>query len=197
MRGSLCAVAALFVLVAAFGASAKVVQESSGQGWVTLFDGSDLDQWVKLGDANWTIEDDVVQADSGNGYLVSAQSHGDFHLTLEFWTDPDANSGVFIRCSDPNAVTAGNSYEVNIYDKRADQTYRTGGIVDFAAPTSIIDAGNQWNTYEITAQGSRLRVELNGSVTVDIEDGTYSDGPFALQYGAGIVKFRNVRIRPL
>ena len=86
---------------------------------------------------------------------------------------------------------------MNIYDKRADQTYRTGGIVDFAAPTSIIDAGNQWNTYEITAQGSRLRVELNGSVTVDIEDDTYSDGPFALQYGAGIVKFRNVRIRPL
>ena len=197
MRRSSRAVAALSVLVAAFGAGATVGQESSGQGWVTLFDGSDLDQWVQLGDANWTIEDDVVQADSGNGHLVSAQSYGDFHLTLEFWTDPDANSGVFIRCSDPNAVTAGNSYEVNIYDKRADQTYRTGGIVDFAAPTSIIDAGNQWNTYEITAEGSRLRVELNGSITVDIEDGTYSDGPFALQYGAGIVKFRNVRIRPL
>ncbi len=197
MRRSFGAVAALSLLVATLGASTAVGQEDSGQGPVALFDGSDLDQWVHLGDANWAIVDGVVQADSGNGFLVSAQSYGDFRLTLEFWTDPDANSGIFIRCSDPDDVGAGNSYEVNIYDKRPDQTYRTGGIVNFAAPTSIIDAADRWNTYEITAQGSRLLVELNGTVTVDIEDATYSEGPFALQYGAGIVKFRNIRIQRL
>lgn len=197
MRRSSGAVAALSLLVATLGANTAVGQGSSGQGSVALFDGGDLDQWVDLGDANWTVVDDVVQADSGNGFLVSAESYGDFRLTLEFWTDPDANSGIFIRCSDPNDVGAANCYEVNIYDKRPDQTYRTGGIVNFAAPTSIIDAGDRWNSYEITAQGSRLLVELNGTVTVDIEDATYTDGPFALQYGAGIVKFRNVRIQQL
>ena len=197
MRRSSGAVQALSLLVATLGASTAISQEDSGQGSVALFDGSDLDQWVALGDANWAVVDDVVQADSGNGFLVSVQSYGDFRLTLEFWTDPDANSGIFIRCSDPNDVGAGNSYEVNIYDKRPDQTYRTGGIVNFAAPTSIIDAADRWNTYEITAQGSRLLVELNGTVTVDIEDATYSAGPIALQYGAGIVKFRRVRIRQL
>lgn len=197
MRRSSGAVAALSLLVATLGANTAVGQGSSGQGSVALFDGGDLDQWVDLGDANWTVVDDVVQADSGNGFLVSAESYGDFRLTLEFWTDPDANSGIFIRCSDPNDVGAANCYEVNIYDKRPDQTYRTGGIVNFAAPTSIIDAGDRWNSYEITAQGSRLLVELNGTVTVDIEDATYTEGPFALQYGAGIVKFRNVRIQQL
>ncbi len=197
MRRSSGAVAALSLLVATLGANTAVGQGSSGQSSVALFDGGDLDQWVDLGDANWTVVDDVVQADSGNGFLVSAESYGDFRLTLEFWTDPDANSGIFIRCSDPNDVGAANCYEVNIYDKRPDQTYRTGGIVNFAAPTSIIDAGDRWNSYEITAQGSRLLVELNGTVTVDIEDATYTDGPFALQYGAGIVKFRNVRIQQL
>ncbi len=197
MRRSSGAVAALSLLVATLGANTAVGQGSSGQGSVALFDGGDLDQWVDLGDANWTVVDDVVQADSGNGFLVSAESYGDFRLTLEFWTDPDANSGIFIRCSDPNDVGAANCYEVNIYDKRPDQTYRTGGIVNFAAPTSIIDAGDRWNSYEITAQGSRLLVELNGTVTVDIEDATYTDGPFALQYGAGIVKFRNVRLQQL
>ncbi len=197
MRRSSGAVAALSLLVATLGANTAVGQGSSGQGSVALFDGGDLDQWVDLGDANWTVVDDVVQADSGNGFLVSAESYGDFRLTLEFWTDPDANSGIFIRCSDPNDVGAANCYEVNIYDKRPDQTYRTGGIVNFAAPTSIIDAGDRWNSYEITAQGSRLLVELNGTVTVDIEDATYTEGPFALQYGAGIVKFRNVRLQQL
>ncbi len=90
-----------------------------------------------------------------------------------------------------------NSYEVNIYDTRPDQTYRTGGIVHVASPTSVIDAGGRWNTYEIAAQGARLTVTLNGTRLVDVKDTQYTDGPIALQYGAGIVKFRNVRIRRL
>ena len=86
---------------------------------------------------------------------------------------------------------------MNIYDTRADQTYRTGGIVHIAAPTSVINTGGQWNTYEIVAQGPQLRVTLNGTQTVDTQDTQFAAGPIALQYGAGIVKFRNVRIRPM
>ena len=66
-----------------------------------------------------------------------------------------------------------------------------------AAPTSVITTGGRWNTYEIVAQGSRLRVTLNGTQTVDVTDSQYADGPIALQYGAGVVKFRNVRLRRL
>ena len=166
-------------------------------GWMTLFDGSTLDGWNVLGDANWELADGAVQADSGSGFLVTPKSYGDFVLTLEFWVDEPANSGIFIRCQDPESVRDNNSYEVNIYDTRADQTYRTGGIVHFAAPSAIINAGGQWNTYEIRAEGTRLTVTLNGTQTVDMEDSTYADGPIALQYGLGVVKFRNVRIREL
>jgi len=55
----------------------------------------------------------------------------------------------------------------------------------------------EWNTFEIRAEGTRLQVTLNGTVTVDIEDSTYSEGPFTLQYGSGDVKFRNVQIQTL
>ena len=166
-------------------------------GWMTLFDGSTLDGWNVLGDANWELADGAVQADSGSGFLVTPKSYGDFVLTLEFWVDEPANSGIFIRCQDAESVRDNNSYEVNIYDTRADQTYRTGGIVHFAAPSAVINAGGQWNTYEIRAEGTRLTVTLNGTQTVDMEDSTYADGPIALQYGLGVVKFRNVRIREL
>ena len=173
---------------------------ASGQGddgMMTLFDGSSLDGWNVLGDANWELADGAVQADSGGGFLVTEKSYADFELTLEFWVDEPANSGIFIRCQDAQSVRDNNSYEVNIYDTRADQTYRTGGIVHFAAPSSVINAGGQWNTYEIRAEGTRLTVTLNGTQTVDMEDSTYADGPIALQYGLGVVKFRNVRIREL
>lgn len=169
----------------------------SDDGWSTLFDGSSLDGWNRLGDANWSLADGAVQADSGSGFLVTPESYGDFSLSLEFWVDEPANSGIFIRCADPESVNDRNSYEVNIYDTRADQTYRTGGIVHIAAPASVISSGGQWNTYEIAAQGPRLQVTLNGEEMVDVEDTQFASGPIALQYGAGTVKFRNVRIKTM
>ncbi len=192
MNRSITTVVGLALAVAAFPSLAT----AQGQ-WTTLFDGSSLDGWTVLGNANWELGDGAVSATSGNGFLVSEESYGDFELRLEFWVDEPANSGIFIRCSDPQSVTDRNSYEVNIYDTRADQTYRTGGIVHLAAPSSVIMTGGRWNSYRITARGSRLIVVLNDMQLVDTTDDQFASGPVALQYGAGTVRFRNVQIRSL
>jgi 3-keto-disaccharide hydrolase len=196
-RWSAFATAMLFVGVAAFSYS----QQASGQddkGWVTLFDGKNLDHWTQIGDANWKLADGVVAADKGNGFLVSKDSYGDFQIRAEFWVDDEANSGIFIRCTDPAKVTAKNAYEVNIFDKRPDPSYGTGAIVDTAKAGTVLKAGGKWNVYEITAKGPRFDVTLNGTKTVDgATDSQHAKGPIALQYGAGVVKFRKVEIKPL
>ena len=87
--------------------------------FTVLFDGSNLDNFNPIGDANWEIVAGVVQADSGGGFLVTKESYADFHLTLDFWVDEPANSGIFVRCADAASVNDRNSYEVNIYDTRA------------------------------------------------------------------------------
>ena len=192
----LCAVAAglLFIAINAVW----YAQDASGQtGWVTLFDGKNLDHFNPLGDANWKIADGVVQADKGNGFLVTKETYGDFEIKAEFWVDDDANSGIFIRCSDPQKVTATNAYEVNIFDKRPDPSYGTGAIVNVAKVDPMPKAGGKWNTYEITAKGDQLVVTLNGQKTVDVKDSQHARGPIALQYGAGVVKFRKVEIKRL
>jgi hypothetical protein len=174
--------------------------EASGQadaGWITLFDGSNLDNWTTTGDANWKLADGVVAADKGNGYLVSKNSYTNFQIKAEFWVDDDANSGIFIRCSDPQKISSKNCYEVNIFDRRPDRTYGTGAIVDVAKVSPMPKAGGQWNTYEITAKGNQLTVTLNGLRTADVQDSTHASGPIALQYGAGVVKFRRVQIKPI
>lgn len=165
--------------------------------WVTLFDGSGLERWSVVGDANWRIVNDYVEADSGNGFLVSDRDYGDFELMLEFWVTLEANSGVFIRCQDDEQVGADSCYEVNVFDTRPDQTYRSGSIVDVAAPSAVVNTGGRWNAYRIVADGARLEVTLNGVQTVDVEDARFTSGPIALQYGAGTVIFRNVRVRSL
>jgi len=163
--------------------------------WQTLFDGSSLAGWTQVDDANWQLIDGAVAADSGTGFLLTTASYADFDLELEFWVTPDANSGVFIRCSDPSRIGAATCYEVNIFDQRPDPKYRTGGIVEVAEPKVMLDTGGKWNRYEISAHGRHLVVKLNGQTTVDTNDDKLVAGPFALQYGAGRVMFRNVRIR--
>jgi hypothetical protein len=170
---------------------------AQGGAWTTLFDGSSLKGWNVVGNANWTVADGVIQADKGTGFLVTPVPYGDFQITLDFWVTDDANSGVFIRCGDPTTINAMNAYEVNIFDKRPDQSYRTGGIVDVAKPASVIMTGGKWNSFDITARGTKLSVVLNGMRMVDVDDTKHARGPIALQYGAGTVKFRNVRVRTL
>ena len=187
---------ASLALLGACGDSSPPVADG---GWQVLFDGSTLSYFTVVGDANWRIEENSVVADesAGASFLVSNQDYADFELELEFWVNTEANSGIFIRCQNPEAISDSSCYEVNIYDTRSDQTYRTGSIVNLVAPAEFVYTGGQWNRYQIAASGNRLQVTLNGRNMVDIEDSQLSSGPVALQYGTGTVKFRNVRIRPL
>lgn len=179
--------AALLLCGAMLPAQAQEVQDMSGS-----FEG-----WRQIGTANWRIENGEFVADSGNGHLVTAASYADVRIQAEFWVSEGANSGIFLRASDPDNIADANSYEVNIFDTRPDQTYRTGGVVHFAAPAEVINTAGKWNSYDITMQGDRLTVVLNGVQTVDMRDDTYQSGPISLQYGAGVVNFRNVRIEAL
>ena len=174
--------------------------------WTTLIDGnSGLDNFNRIGDANWRAQDGAIVADKGRGgYLVSKNSYKDFRLKAEFWADHTTNSGIFIRATDPAKVGADNSYEVNVFDQRPDPSYGTGAIVGVAAVSPMPRAGGQWNTFEIIARGSQLVVFFNGVQTVDVRDAKFPQGPFALQFGngakdapGGAIKWRKVQIRSL
>jgi hypothetical protein len=192
----LCIAAGLALGACSGGGDDAAAPSSAPAGdWTTLFDGSSLVGWAQVGDANWTLADGAVRADAGTGFLLTNSSYRDFDLELEFWVSPDANSGVFVRCADTAQIGAATCYEVNIFDQRPDPTYRTGSIVDVAPPSVQIDTGDRWNTYAISARGDSLTVTLNGQQTVATRDDRLAAGPIALQYGAGTVMFRNVRIR--
>lgn len=165
--------------------------------WTSLLDPTSLDNFDRTGDANWHLTDGIAEADMGFGYLVTKESYSDFVLRAEFWVSDDANSGIFIRCTDPADPNPRGCYENNIFDQRPDPTYGTGGIPNHAPVGAIPKTGGKWNTYEIIAQGDHLVLILNGMRTVDIHDSDHASGPIGLQYGAGIVRFRKVEIRPL
>ena len=180
-------------------AMALAAPATAQTGYESLFDGTSLTGWTINGAPAWSVAGGMVSADTGaTTFLVSNGSYRDFELRVEFWVSEDANSGVFIRCANRTEIDASNCYEVNIYDNRPDPTYGTGAIVDVAAVSPMPKAGGHWNVMVITARGDRFSVTLNGRRTVDAaRDSTHREGPFAIQRGAGTVRFRKVELRPL
>ena len=126
---------------------------------------------------------------------------------------PDSDSGIYLR--DLNGKSQVNiwlwpigSGEVYGYrtDARQPASVRAG-----VTPTTQADKPlGEWNSFEITLKGDRLKVVLNDKVVIaDAElPGIPPKGPLALQHHGGyqdghylpsssLVQFRNIRIKPL
>lgn len=187
---------------------------SPTSGWVTLIDGEKgLENFDRLGDANWRAEAGAIVADKGKGssHLVTKGTYKDFEIVAEFWADTSTNSGIFLRAADRKKVGADSAYEVNIYDLRPGQEYATGAIVDFAkVPVPIVHlagdgkGGGKWNTFKISAQGATITVDFNGVRTVTLQDSKFASGPFTLQFAngpkdapGGPIKWRKVMVKAL
>ncbi len=59
---------------------------------------------------------------------------------------------------------------------------------------------NVWNKYRITCQGKRLKIEVNGVVTSDVEDDKDASGPVGIQHHGEkgqTYRFRNLRVKEL
>jgi len=172
-----------------------ILTVAADENWMNM--SGSFDGWHQAGNANWRIENGEFVADTGKGYLVTNDSFTDVRIKAEFWVSEGANSGVYVRISNPDAITDSTAYEVNIFDSPPVPDFRTGALVHFAPPSVTTNTPGHWNTYDITFQGEHIKVVLNGITVVDIHDSTYKSGPVGLQYGAGTVKFRNVQIQKL
>ncbi len=164
--------------------------------WETLFSGENLDEFNRIGDANWQIVDNYVESvDGDHSFLVTKNHYGNFEMHVEFWPSPDANSGVFLRCQNPEEIANETCYELNIYDLHSNPDNATGSIINLAAPLVAIQAGDRWNSFDISVIGSRIVVKLNDTLVVEFVDDSFSTGPIGLQSNGGLIRFRNVQVR--
>ena len=199
----------------------NLTPEEKSEGFVSLFNGRNLDNWTgdKLA---YEAEDGmiVVKPDNGNaGNLYTINEYSDFAFRFEFQLTPAANNGIGIRAP----LTGDAAYvgmEIQVLDNTAPeyaslQTYQFHGSVYGVIPAKreYLKPVGEWNTEEITAQGTHIKVVLNGTVIVDgdiagpRDNGTmdHNDHP-GLKNASGhigflghgsILKFRNIRIKDL
>jgi hypothetical protein len=121
----------------------------------------------------WAVRDGVLVGGEPRGsWLMSEREYGDFELRFEFKLAPQGNSGLALRApmqGDP----AFDGMELQMADVRynpeAKDSELTGGIYRAIAPRKQLYKPEQWNHYEMTLQGSRLKVKLNGETIHDLD----------------------------
>jgi hypothetical protein len=124
--------------------------------------------------------------------LISKQNYKELVLAVDFRTGEDTNSGVFVR-----SLGSSLGYEVQIW-KAQPAGYNTGSIVGAGKTDREYKfIPDQWNHYEITADGDHLVVVLNGTKTLDIHDSKFSDGAIRLQYQKFPIEFKNIKVREI
>ncbi len=209
-------IAIMFVTLGSMAGLKPCATVSAQDGWISLFDGKTLNGWTTIGGVKWSVVDGALSAEPATqkveptgaskqtwpqGFLRSTQSFSNFEMTAEFWSLEDTNSGLFIRCQQPaNPGSLGSCYEINISDPHA--TTPTGGIVGVhsSLPYRVKSAG-KWSRFDVLADGPHLVVKVNGETLTDVRDEKFREGAIGLQAGgptgSGLVKFRNIKIRPL
>jgi hypothetical protein len=209
------------------GADNKLTSQEKAEGWILLFDGKTLNGWESLappppapgaatpvypqvglhprpcsaapgqasvpaGASHWEVVKGAISpCGEPAGNLTSKTNYKDYVLDVDFKTGEETNSGVIIRSADRGG------YEVQIW-KAQPAGFNTGSIVGVAKTEGEIKfIPDQWNHYEITAQGDHFVVVLNGVKTLDVHDAKSADGRIRLQYQKFPIEFKNVKLKPL
>jgi len=202
-----------FVLGAAGVAAAGLTGPSSGQEpgqFRPLFNGKDLSGWVTPEDKLlFTVEDGEIVGRTKellkkNEFLATDKSFGDFVLKVKV-KFRNGNSGIQFRSkrkddgvvSGPQADVA-DGYWGLLYEERG------RGILE-RYPQDKADAlvkKNDWNEFVITAKGSHVTIDLNGTRIIDRDDPKFDkEGIIALQIHVWKepmeVRFKDIEIKEL
>jgi hypothetical protein len=198
-------------LVAA-GVSASAQEKS-------LWNGKDLTGWKQVGPGQFVVENGLLKTTGGMGLLYwTGGKVGNSVIRVVYKNEKkESNAGVFIRI--PEAPTepwmpVNKGYEVQIDDAQ-DDYHVTGVLYSLTKAKAHPGKPGEWNTLEITLDGPRTRVTVNGELVTDYTEGDAvpekkadyepdrgprpTEGYFGLQNhnDKDVVFFKEVTLRPL
>jgi hypothetical protein len=196
-----------------------ISDDEKKQGFVSLFDGTNLDQWTG-NTTGYIVKNGVVEVNpdaGGGGNLYTKDEFSDFVYRFEFQLTPGANNGIGIRAPlEGDAAYVGMEIQVldsehPMYKDLHEYQYHGSVYGVIPAKRGFLLPTGQWNKEEIAIKGSKIKVTLNGTVIVDgdlkeaSKNGTidHKEHPGLLRtsghigfLGHGdVVRFRNMRVQ--
>src|SRR2546427_4847240 len=144
--------------------------------WTQLFNGRDLAGWVHVSPGTFAVEDKMLKTEGGMGLLWYCRkkiSDSTLRVVFKLTHDMD-DSGVFIRIPDKPTdpwIAVNRGYEVEIGNWPDDYSC-TGAVYTFTkALARPLKPTGEWNTMDVTLDGARTIVFLNGIRVTDYKEG--------------------------
>ena len=194
------------------------LRERSGDGFEPIFNGTDFAGWAGPLD-NYEIVDGAIRCKSGKGGTIHTEKeYGDFKVRFEFRLPPGGNNGLAIRYPGSGDTAYVGMCELQVLDSEHPKyatldprQYHGSAYGMAAAERGYLRPTGEWNYQEVTVRGSRITVELNGSVILDTDLAEVKDfmggkphpgmtrttGHFGFAGHSDPVEFRNIAIKPL
>lgn len=179
----LVTLAALLLAAVDTGAQSPAAPKADVDGFTALFPKDGIPEgwlvraWNDVKDppaepTKWIVEKGVLQGGEPRGsWLISEKEYSDFTLEFEFKLGERGNSGCALRVpmrGDP----AFDGIELQMadvrYNPQAKDSELTGGLYRAIAPMKQVYKPTEWNKYQITLKGSRMKVVLNGELIQDL-----------------------------
>jgi hypothetical protein len=171
----------LIVLVLFILTTGATANAQDKDGWKQLFNGKDLTGWKHAGPGEQYVEDGLIKSHGGMGILYwQGEKFGNCKIKVVWrMRDENSNSGIFIRIPvEPREewMPVHYGYEVQIDNKpelsNEDEYHYTGTLYSFTKPLAKpAKPGPEWNTTEITLDGSRTIVYVNDVKVTDYKEG--------------------------
>ena len=191
------------------------------EGFKPIFNGKDLTGWKfleKRGDGYTAENGMLVCPAGGGGNLFTEKEYANFVLRFEFRIEKDGNNGVGIRAP-LSGDAAYQGMEIQIIDdmgekyagKLKEWQYHGSLYGVVPAKRGAVKPAGEWNEEEITCDGRKVKVTVNGQVVVDANLDDVKD-PEVLKQHPGLqrasghigflghgsrVEFRNIRVKEL
>ena len=147
-----------------------------------LFDGKSLDGWKGAVD-QYEVADGAIRCKAGSGgNLFTKDEYSDFTVRFEFKVPPGGNNGLAIRYPGEGDTAYVGMCELQVLDD-SDPKYATldarqyhGSVYGMvAAHRGYQRPVGEWNFEQVTVHGSRITVELNGTVITDADVSTVTE----------------------
>ncbi|WP_146602237.1 3-keto-disaccharide hydrolase [Novipirellula aureliae] len=196
----------------------QILRSHRSEGFQSLFNGKDLSDWE--GDVeNYEVVGGAIRCRPGTGgVLHTEEEYADFIARVEFKLPPAGNNGLAIRYPGSGDPAYTGMCELQVLDTehpnyaKIDPRQAHGSAYGMIpAHRGYLRPTGEWNFQEVTVQGTKIKVELNGSVILDgdLADVTEfmantphpgkdrKSGFFGFAGHGDAVEFRNVEIKRL
>jgi hypothetical protein len=178
--------------------------QEGDEGFVSLFNGTDLTGWKASEKGDWKVVDGAIVTPPQRSHLFTEKEFKNFIFRAEVMTDPGSNSGIYFHTEYEETFPT-HGYECQVNTTHTDPV-RNGSIYYAVKNYDPVVKDGEWYKYEIEVKGKNVRTRINGKVIVDYTepDGVtqprrFNKGSFAFQGHdpKSVVRYRNVRVKEL